>query len=221
MQLIVIGISGITGGGKSTLATRLLPFLSDPNHADIFDGVHINKVVLINQDKYFYVRDSPNHTWIPEINFINREILSAMNMDQFAADVADTVDKLRENDVSNGNAAPTDAQNARVVVNILLIEGFLIYNDERINRFCELRFHIYLSYDVGLQRRLKRNFKHINPKPEWYFEHFIWPMYQKHLSEVPNKTDLIYLNGEQHVDDVFHQARDAIAKFLQTKCNTI
>lgn len=219
MKLIVIGISGITGGGKTTLATRMLPFLSDPKNADIFDGVRINKVHLINQDKYFYARDSPNHKWIPEINFINREILSAMNMDQFAADVAETVDKLRENDDLNENLVPIGADSTRVLVNILLVEGFLIYNDERINRFCELRFHIYLSYEVGLQRRLKRTFKHVNPKPEWYFEHFIWPMYHKYQNEVPNKTDLIYLNGEQHVDDVFRQARDSIAKFLQTKCN--
>lgn len=217
MKLIVIGISGITGGGKTTLATRMLPFLSDPKNANQFDGVCINKVILINQDKYFYARDSPNHKWIPEINFINREILSAMDMDRFAVDVAETVEKLRKNDDLNVNSVRNGANSGRLIVNILLVEGFLIYNDERINRFCELRFHIYLSYDVGLQRRLKRTFKHVNPKPEWYFEHFIWPMYHKYQNQVPNKSDLIYLNGEQHVDVVFNQAHDSIVKFLQTK----
>lgn len=219
MKLIVIGISGITGGGKTTLATRMFVFLSDSKNANIFDGIHINKVILINQDKYFYARDSPHHKWIPEINFINREILSAIDMDGFAGDLVETVADLRKNDDLNGSPTITEVDSTRIAVNILLVEGFLIYNDPRINQLCQLRFHIYLSYDIGLKRRLKRTFKHINPKPEWYYEHFIWPMYQKHLNEVPTKNDLIYLNGEQHVDDVFNQAHDSIAKFIQTECN--
>lgn len=215
MRLVVIGISGLTGAGKTTVATRLHEYLSDPKNADAFENVHINKVVLIHQDKYFYARDSPHHKWIPEINFINREILSALDMDKFAADLSETVQNLKAGDELN--AITTISENnviAREPINILLIEGFLIYNDERINKYCQMRFHLYVSYDVGLERRLKRNFKHINPKPEWYYEHYIWPMYRRYLNEVPNKNDLICLNGELSYDEVFYQISDSIAKFL-------
>lgn len=217
MKLIVIGVSGITGGGKTTLASTLYQFLSDQQNAQTFDGFHINKVILIHQDKYFYARDSPHHEWIPEINFINREQLSAMDMNKFADDVRDTVQELQNDNnspviqYSNG----TKADGHRTNINILIIEGFLIYNDERINQYFGLRFQLHLSYDVGLERRLKRTFKHVNPKPVWYWEHYIWPSYHNYLEKVPNKSELIYLNGEQPVDDVLFQAFDAISIFIK------
>lgn len=214
MKLVVMGISGITGGGKTTLATNLHEFLSDPKNTNIFHGLHINKVVVMNQDKYFYARDSPHHKWIPEINFINREILSAMDMDRFADDVRTNVDTLKMDSRSNDVSTIMNKDDRLIEVNILIIEGFLMYNDERINKYCQLRFHIYLSFNVGLERRFKRTFKHVNPNPEWYYENYIWPNYNKHLNEVPNKSDFIYLNGEQKIEDIFHQARDYIEAFL-------
>lgn len=211
MKLIVIGISGITGGGKTTLATSLHQFLSDHNNADTFNGFHINDVVLIQQDKYFHVRNSPLHTWIPEINFINREILSAMDMDRFANDVNEIVKKLSDYNVSNDQS---NIDSTRCNINIVIIEGFLIYNDQRINQLCQLRFHLYLSFEVGYARRLTRNFKHINPDPRWYWENYAWPLYKKHLNEVPNKSELVYLNGEDPVDSIFDQAQSKIVEFL-------
>lgn len=220
MKLIVIGISGITGGGKTTLATTLHQHLSDRNNANAFDGIHINQVTLIHQDKYFWIRNSPNHTWIREINFINREILSAMDMDKFAEDVSEMVQQLTDGDTLEANkqqcsSKKIDTNCSRITVNILMIEGFLIYNDERINRFCGLRFHLYLSSDVGYQRRLLRTFKHINPKPKLYWDNYAWPLYQKYLNEVPNKLELIYINGENDVDSIFNEAYATITKYLK------
>lgn len=220
MKLIVIGISGITGGGKTTLATALHQYLCDRNNANAFAGIHINQVILIHQDKYFWIRNSPNHTWIREINFINREILSAMDMDKFADDISEMVQQLTGNTLEESKqqcASKIDTNCSRITVNILIIEGFLIYNDERINRFCGLRFHLYLSSDVGFQRRLQRTFKHINPKPKWYWDNYAWPLYQKHLNEVPNKSELILLNGEDDVDCIFSQAHATITKYLKNQ----
>lgn len=220
MKLIVIGISGITGGGKTTISTVLYQFLSDRTNANAFDGIHINHVILVHQDKYFWVRDSPNHTWIPEINFINREILSAMDMDRFAEDVSQVVQRLT-NDTIEANEQHTpsiiDTNCSRITINILIIEGFLIYNDQRINRYFGLRLHLYLSSDVGYQRRLQRTFKHINPNPKWYWDNYAWPLYQKYLNEVPNKSELIFLNGEHDVNSIFNDAHATITKFLQNQ----
>lgn len=222
MKLIVIGISGITGGGKTTLATALHQYLSDRNNVNAFDGIHINQVILMHQDKYFWIRSSPNHTWIREINFINREILSAMDMDKFAADVSEMVQQLTDDTCETNKqrcytASKIATNCSQTSVNILIIEGFLIYNDERINRFCGLRFHLNLSSDVGYQRRLTRTFKHINPKPKWYWDNYAWPLYQKHLNEVPNKSELIFINGENDVDSIFNEAHATITKYLKNQ----
>lgn len=215
MKLIVIGISGITGGGKTTLATALHQHLSDRNNSNAFDGIHINQVALIHQDKYFWIRSSPNHTWIKEINYINREILSAMDMDKFAGDVSEMVQQLTDDNPETTKQIDTNC--SRISVNILIIEGFLIYNDERINRFCGLRLHLYLSSDVGFQRRLLRTFKHHNPQPKWYWDNFAWPLYRKYLDEVPNKSELILINGEDSVDSIFNEAHNTITKYLKNQ----
>lgn len=217
MKLIVIGISGITGGGKTTLATALHRYLNDPHNANAFDGIYINRVIMMHQDAYFWIRNSPNHTWIPEINFINREILSAMDMDKFADEVSGMVQQMALESADGDQpslSTKIDMNGTRIAVNILIIEGFLIYNDERINRFFGLRFHLYLSSEVGYQRRLHRTFKHVNPNPKWYWDNYAWFYYQKYLNEVPNKSDLIFLNGEHDVDRIFNQAHAILTEFL-------
>lgn len=225
MKLFVIGISGITGGGKTTLAASLLEFLNNATNEKLFNGYHINSVQLIQQDKYFYARDSPHHKWIPEINFINRELLSAMDMDRFACDVEVLQSKLSESIPENSkitsskeiNCSSVAYNDNSVPLNILIIEGFLIFNDERINRWCHIRLHIYLSYDVGYERRLTRTFKHINPNPKWYFANFIWPSYQMNLNEIKTKMDLNFIDGEQSVQDIFDQSLKLIGKSLENQ----
>lgn len=204
MKTIIIGISGISGAGKSTLATRLYDFFINPKNVDLFEAYKIKKTILLQQDKYFYARDSPHHIWIPEINFINRELLTAMDMKRFNNDVQNVI-----NELNNQSIESSFVDN---YLNILIIEGFLIFNESIVNDLCNLRFHLYLSYEMGLKRRLTRNFKHVNPQPEWYFKNFIWPSYQKHLNELPNKNDLIFLNGEQNIDFSFDQMIESIRK---------
>lgn len=205
MKCLVIGISGITGAGKTTLASSLYAYLSDPKNIKLFETRKISKVHLIHQDKYFYARDSPNHIWIPEINFINREILSAMDMKRFVNDIQTLYFELNSSDKINFDSDRN--------LNILIVEGFLIFNETKINDLCNIRFHLFVSYDEGFKRRLTRTFKHINPQPEWYWENYIWPSYQKHLNELPNKNELIFINGEQSVDVCFDEVIKTIRRF--------
>lgn len=202
MKLRIFGVSGISSGGKTTLSTMLYDFLIQPQNSEIFDSYKIHKVHLLHQDKYFYPRDSPNHTWIPEINHINREILSAMDMKRFVNDFRTLVNELKSFDA-------TAQENA---LNILIVEGYLIFNEPAINRLCAIRFHLYLSYEEGLKRRLTRTFKHVPQHPEWYFKHYIWFYYEKHLNELPNKNELIFLDGELNIAINFDKMIDIIRK---------
>lgn len=204
MKLFVVGISGVSGGGKTTLSTKLCDFLSDPRNANAFDGFSIKQVLLVQQDKYFYPRDSPHHIWIEDINFINREVLSAVDGERMWSDIEVILSRL--------NAAETHADCDSNDMCILLIEGFLIFNDDRINDLCDVRLHMTLTPEVCMQRRLQRTWKHVNPQPIKYFHEYVWPSYQKHRNLVKNAEQIYYLSGEQPKEKLFEETLQAIAQ---------
>lgn len=203
MKLFIVGISGVSGSGKSTLATKLYDHLSDATNANAFDNCHIKQVHLIQQDKYFYPRDSSHHIWIKDINFINREVLSAIHVDGMWSDV--------ENTVSQFSATETNCDCNANDVCILLVEGFLIFNDERINALCNLRLHLTLTPEVCLERRLKRVWKHVNPQPIKYFQEYVWPSYRMHRDLVQKSDQIYYINGEDSREKLFAQTLQIIA----------
>lgn len=194
MKVYVVGISGVSGGGKSTLANSLFDYLSERTNANVLENHSITRVSLIAQDKYFYPRDSPHHIWIKDMNFINREVLSAIDGERLWTDIADCVLQLSEVEASAHEIC------------ILLIEGFLIFNDDRINELCDLRLHVTLTPEEGLRRRMTRTWKHVNPDPAKYFKEYMWPSYVKHLEIVKNRDQIHYLNGENTRDELFKES---------------
>lgn len=72
-QWIVIGISGVSCGGKTTLANAL--------HKR-YPGS-----VVFSQDDYFHPVDSDKHVLIPELNHFNWDILAAFDMDRMRSDI--------------------------------------------------------------------------------------------------------------------------------------
>lgn len=218
MSWFTIGISGVTCGGKTTLATRFFDYLSDAAHQKSLKAMHniqINKVRIIHQDRYFYPRDSPNHVWVEELKFINRELLSAIDQDAMHRDIEQILSDVSA--ASNGEAGTTASevpvndvvdttQLPSIQLNILIIEGFLIFNDARINARCHLKFFFHLTFDTCWNRRRQRVFKHVNPHPERYFREILWPSYKKHLNEIEDPSKIIFLNGELNLDDIFKLA---------------
>lgn len=221
MKTLVIGISGITGGGKTVLATGLYEYLNKVENRTAFKGYQINTVKLLQLDAYFYPRDSPNHTWIKEINYINRELVTAMDMERFVSDAEAMVTELNTCNAEKSHPPNNCIDNDGAALNILIIEGFFIFKKIRIRELCDMRLHINLSYDVGLERRLPRPFKHVNPQPVWYYRHIIWPSYQQYLDEIRDMPDLIILNGEQTVETVFNQTVQLIRVYLCGKTENV
>lgn len=206
MKVFIVGVSGVSGGGKTTLTTKLYDYLSDRANAHAFDNYRIDQVLLIQQDKYFYPRDSAHHIWIKDINFINRELMSAVDGEQMWHDIETTVSQLKT------TAIDVDANCNLNGMCILLIEGFLIFNDDRISDLCNVRFHLTLTPEVCLKRRLQRTWKHVNPQPIKYFHEYVWPSYEKHRDSVKNANKIYYLNGEQPKERLFEDVLQIIAQ---------
>lgn len=191
-QWLVVGISGVTCSGKTTLAQSLYSHLKEMRGHEIKPGIELNRVELINQDTYFRKEDDPNHQRIEKLNHLNWEILESIDMVKMVKEVMKTLgndfklyptrssflannkhheniflkhqtkqrlfrrpEKLNEDeDSSFCNFKKLVKQNH--LLNILLIEGFLVLNDSILFDLCNVKYHLHVPYEVCFMRRSER-----------------------------------------------------------------
>lgn len=204
MSWLIVGISGVTCGGKTTLSQSLYEFLSNPANSHTFkENIIIGEVRLVNQDDYFLPDDHPAHEWIDSISHINFDVISALDMPRMCSDMNVILGKRFHLYQRRPNVQ---------VVNILLVEGFLIFNHSVTNRLCQLKFHIHLPYEKCYQRRIKRAYD--PPDVTGYFEICVWPMYEAHFNELKEKDDIILLNGISSKEKCFAYALNCVRQYL-------
>lgn len=146
----VVGLSGVTNGGKTTMCRALdRRFSSEP---------HNLRVRTMHLDDYFRSPDDPHHVHLDEFNHHDWDSLHALKTDQFLADL----------------------HALRAQCDLLLVEGFLIVNvaiaaNER--HLYDLAYFFDLPYEECLRRRLGRNYN--PPDPKGYFEGHVWQAFGK------------------------------------------
>ncbi|GAB6032427.1 ribosylnicotinamide kinase [Chamberlinius hualienensis] len=74
----VVGISGVTNGGKSSIASKL--------------QCEFPSAVVIKQDDYFLDPNHENHVFIEELNHANWELLTSLDMPKMYSDVKSVLD---------------------------------------------------------------------------------------------------------------------------------
>lgn len=147
--LIIIGVSGTTCSGKTTLANRLQEYLSNStNELCLSDHFRIGQVKIFHQDDYYYPVDYPYHEYSPDIFQINYDVIDAYNMNN----LCDDVNKV----LGDSFELYSKIQKFNDVVNILVIEGFSIFTWSKIEQLCQLKFHIHLPYEEASARRKVR-----------------------------------------------------------------
>lgn len=182
---VVVGISGVTCGGKSTLTQQLQSRL--PCYTKI-----------ISQDDYFYLDDSPHHVLSPGgLPHNNYDIISALDMKKMVRDVTEIVNSRPDHakQISDG-AAVTAVQNTADFSPVLLMDGFVLYDHPVILELCDLRYFFTLSREDCWKRRVTREYD--PPDIPGYFESCVWPMYEQHLARVKEITPQVtFLDGLQ------------------------
>lgn len=199
---LVIGITGVTCSGKSTLARSIFNEINAKN-VRLPEYITIGSVKLMRQDDYFHPKTAAEHIWIAELNYINREILSALNMTKMCNDL---------NDIVSTSYQPYRKTEEMCVLNVLVIEGFLIFNCKEIRDMCQIKIAVELSYEECFKRRQNR--KYNPPNPPGYFEKILWPFYVQHRNEYKDMEDLHVINGEISEGICLDKALEHIVNYL-------
>ncbi|XP_037787815.1 nicotinamide riboside kinase 2-like [Penaeus monodon] len=187
---VVVGISGVTNGGKSTLTNKLLETLP-------------GTVKLINQDDYFYPEDSQHH--VPAPGGLKTKIwdfFKSLDMERMEKDVLDIINsKIPEkSDIDRGvysapRSDPSSSSSANAVHYhpVLLLDGFLLYDHKGLMDICNLKYFLTLTREQCWDRRKSRLYE--PPDPPGYFDHCVWPMYEAHLKRIEKMPGVVFLDG--------------------------
>ena len=193
MKWVIIGISGPTCSGKTTVAKKV--------HENIKDAV------VIYQDKYFLSQDDSRHKLIPELNHFNWEILSSLDMSKMHSDVL----KIIESNNGHTQENSTDKKNR-----VLIIEGFTIYNYKPLTDLFHQKYFIDISREVCWDRRKDRVYD--PPDVPGYFDKVVWPEYVRHKSEITSDENfhktITFLDGTRDINKLCEEVMNGITTLL-------
>lgn len=176
-RVLVIGISGTTNSGKTTLVQRLF-------------GKYRNSFNVVCQDDFFLSPGDPRLApiYLPDIRHHNWEDFRALEMDRMVETVKDRI-KLLE-----GRA---DSEQK-----VLFVDGFSIFGWKPLLPLLNKKYFIKVDKDICQARRSARHYD--PPDVPGYFEAVVWPEHIKHLDAIREQQDIVYVDGNGGVESLYN-----------------
>lgn len=173
----VIGISGATCSGKSTLAKKIHDSFSES--------------VMLRQDDYFLPENDPRHTRIPELNHMNWELITSLDMQKMYSDIMEILQ-------INGNVNDSKKK-------LLILDGFLLFKHNTVTDLCNRKYFLTLTKQQCWERRKDRIYE--PPDVPEYFDTVVWPEYLKYKDEITKHSKLCetvtFIDGSKNENDIF------------------
>ncbi|KAG7267793.1 hypothetical protein CRUP_003212, partial [Coryphaenoides rupestris] len=164
----IIGIGGVTNGGKTTLTNNLIKSL--PN------------CCVVHQDDFF---KKPGQIEVGGDGFRQWDVITALDMEAMTNTIKGWVENpvkfARTHGVAVSNTT-TNMAGDQEQVHILIVEGFLLYNYPPLVDVFDKCYYISVPYQECKKRRSMREYT--VPDPPGLFDGHVWPMYLKHRREM-------------------------------------
>jgi len=142
--MLIVGITGGTGCGKTTIVHQLLEHFSKDD------------TILISQDDYYHDLSHLSYDERVQINFDHPDSIDFALLEQHLKTLkkGSLIEKPEYSFVEHNRSV-----NTRTIVpkRIILLEGILIFTLPEIRKLLDLKIYIKAHSDIRLQRRIKRD----------------------------------------------------------------
>lgn len=187
-QWLVVGISGATCSGKSTLVNK------------IYDNFPTS--IMVRQDDYFLPPDDPRHVKIQELNHMNWELITSLDIQKMYSDVI--------------RILQSPGKNATDLKTLLILDGFLLFKHKPIADLCDRKYFLTLTKEHCWQRRKNRVYD--PPDVPGYFDKIVWPEYVKHKNEIVQDKELYesitFIDGTKDMEKIYEMVSKEINQLL-------
>lgn len=182
--MLIIGIAGGTGSGKTTVVNQIINQLPE------------NEVTVISQDSYYKATDDLSYEERTKINFDHPR---AIDFDLLVKQLQELkngtiVEQPIYSFVTHNRTNDTLKTHPKKV---MIIEGILIFNNPELRDLCDIKIFVHADADERLIRRLKRDIQErgrdLNEVLNRY-QDTLKPMHDQFIEPTKNFADMIIPN---------------------------
>lgn len=182
--MLIIGIAGGTGSGKTTVVNNILKQLET------------DSVVVISQDNYY---KDLKHLSFQEREKINFDHPNSIDFDLLAQDLKKikqekTIQQPIYSFVSHSRTEDTILTHPK---NVVIVEGILVLTHQDLRDLFDLKIYVHADSDERLIRRIKRDLHERGRDLEEVLDRYqttLKPMHEQFIEPSKNHADIIIPN---------------------------
>ncbi len=202
--MLIIGIAGGTGSGKTTVVNQILSELPK------------DEVVVISQDSYYRENNNMSYEERSNINFDHPKSIDFELLIKHlkALRKGETVAQPVYSFVTHNRVQETVETNPSQVI---IVEGILIFNSKELLDLFDIKVYVYADADERLIRRIRRDVaergRDVNEVLERY-QKTLKPMHEQFIEPTKRYADIIIPNDRYNTVAV-EVVRDVIKNKLR------
>lgn len=199
-KAVVIGITGGSGSGKTTIVNRIREIVED--------------FVFIPQDNYYKSAEYINNSNITAFNFDHPDAFDSDLIKKHIADLKKmkSIEMPQYDFVHHRRTEKTITVKPRKLV---IFEGIMIFSEKKILDLIDLKIFIDTPSDIRFIRRLKRDIEErgrtLDSVIQQYME-YVRPGHQEFIEPLKTKADIIIPEGGNN-----ERALDVLLSFIKEK----